>query len=111
MGDPTFHRNAITHRIREALRTEFTVLFKVWVNQYVAWQAFRKVLANPCRRLDRPPNYEDLYWSPAVNFRPQFQFVEFQLVAEVLRWLHPNFEMEERAADGTHDDEWHIVNG
>ena len=54
-----------------------------------------------------------IFWSPTVhNFsRPQFQMVQSQFVAEVLRWLHPNFEMEERAADGTHDNEWHIVNG
>ena len=54
-----------------------------------------------------------IFWSPTVrNFsRPQFQMVQSQFVAEVLRWLHPNFEMEERVADGTHDNEWHIVNG
>ena len=52
-----------------------------------------------------------VFWSPTVhNFsRWQFQMVQGQFVAEVLRWLDPDFDMEERAADGTHDDEWHIV--
>ena len=52
-----------------------------------------------------------VFWSPTVhNFsRWQFQLVQGQFVTEVLRWLDPDFEMEERAADGTHDDEWHIV--
>ena len=52
-----------------------------------------------------------IFWSPTVhNFsRWQFQLVQGQFVTEVLRWLDPDFEMEERAADGTHDNEWHIV--
>ena len=52
-----------------------------------------------------------VFWSPTVhNFsRWQFQLVQGQFVTEVLRWLDPDFEMEERAADGTHDNEWHIV--